>query len=389
LKKFFIAIFCCFIINISFAAVPDTDFEPKISDYATKWLTGGTTYSTKLNMEMASGGYSLLQSQLDSKNNGTYNTQHAIYLWAAKEIYEHGAKICQVQIQASNVRIDYYWRDNWKCATLCEANYSGDQCQTYGEKAPCDEDIILQSEYALIKYGDDDDKDTNRHTDAMQVLKFENGTIVNSSSDYSTHVILGINKKMSHGAIVTPIEIQAISQTNTYSLNGSSYTTVNTRITSVYSNGKETLLCQEGYIPNANNTNCVQTNECKINTNNMCDGYSKSEYTEDAYVLKAKKLQTCSGKVCRTTGTCTYYECRDGYGLESPGSKKCINCSNNGQGINNDGVCIQCTGEKRFILNGECETADKEFSKSQMRQNSSSQQCWIEIDPDRYKECVI
>lgn len=403
LKKFIVAIFCCLITGTSFAAAPDTYFEPTLSEYATKWLAGGNTYSTPLHKDMASGGYGHLQHQLESRQQGTYSGQYAIDLWAAKEVYEHGAKICQVQIQAAGggnnpfyTWIDYYWRDNWQCAILCEPKYSGDKCQTYGAQVPCDEGIILQSGYSLIKYGDDDDKGKNRHTNTMQVLKYENEKDTKSFNGYATHTILGINKKGGHGAFVTPIEIKSGRMSNTYSNYGNSYSSSNNYILSVFSNGKETLLCQEGYVPNFSETDCVPTAECKINLDNMCDGFSKSEYNETTHILKSKTLRDCSGsgniKVCRTTGTCTYFGCRDGYGLESTNSKKCIECSNTstgGRGIKSNGVCEICESGQMFsTFSKKCEDSTK-ITKDKMEKNKYGEECWMKTDSYEYKECVL
>lgn len=427
LLKKIIAFFCCLVSCASFADAPSTYYEPSVSEYKNKWLSGGDTYSTPLNTEMASGGYPHLNSQLGKYDNGSYNLQGAISLYAAREIYEHGAKICQVQIQAANAKnndtytwIDYYWRDNndWEsqCVKLCEPGYSGNKCETSNVQVSCDNDYIFKSTYSMIQYRDDDDEGENRHTEDMSVLKFTNQKDGTPSTKQAEHIILGVTTKLTHGAIVTPIKVTATriknssggGQTTTYSNNSlgggstysnnslgggtqTTYTNIST-ISSAYSNGKITLLCQEGYVASGNK--CVKTNECeKINMDKMCDGYNKDKYDESMHILKSRSEQKCSDgpiKICTTTGTCTYFECRDGLGAAPDDSTKCISCGSDiRSGITSGGVCKTCEKGEYYDKNASdfCSPA-MEINKSRMERYSGID-CWMKTDKSDYKNCVI
>jgi len=428
LLKKIIAFFCCLVSCASFADAPSTYYEPSVSkEYASKWLSGSNTYSTPLNTEMASGGYPHLNSQLGKYDNGSYNLQGAISLYAAREIYEHGAKICQVQIQAANAKnndtytwIDYYWRDNndWEsqCVKLCEPGYSGDKCETSDVQVSCDNDYIFKSTYSMIQYGDDDDEGENRHTEDMSVLKFTNQKDGTPSTKQAEHIILGVTTKLTHGAIVTPIKVTATrikkpsggGQTTTYSNNSlgggstysnnslgggtqTTYTNIST-ISSAYSNGDPTLLCQEV----ASGNKCVKTEECeKINMDKMCDGYNKDKYDESMHILKSRSEQKCSDsantiQICKTTGTCTYFECRDGLGIDPDDSTKCISCGSDiRSGITSGGVCKTCEkGEYYNTSVKDCSPAAMEINKSRMERYSGVD-CWMKTDKSDYKNCVI
>ena len=405
MKRIIIAFFCCLIAQASFAAAPSNYYEPIKSEYANKWLSGSSTYNTSLSHDMSTGGYG---NSSYHHQKGTYSNQYAIDLWAAREIYEHGALFCQVQIQGacqSNSHkytwIDYYWRDSWKkeCVKLCEQGYSGNQCQTYGEQVSCDNDYILKSMYSLIKYGDDDDEGSNRHTNDMDVLKYENEQEGKPSETQANHIILGITRKLSHGAFVTPIKINSKRQIHTTQTSQSSQASYYQEcdITSVYSNGKETLLCQEGYVVNDAGTNCVQTEACKINMDKMCSGYSKSDYDETTHILKSKRTSTnCTStgnglQICHGFETCTYFECRDGYGLESTNSKKCIECStDNNRGVKSNGVCDICSVGEIFNKSlKQCSSANlRQIPKSQMERHNG-RECWMETSADEYRNCVL
>ena len=402
MKKFIIAFCYCLITNISFAATPNNYYEPIKSEYATKWLSGSDTYTTTLSTDMSAGGYS---SSTYHIQQGTIPFRYAIDLWVAKEIYEHGGKFCQIQIQPAtptndNISgytwIDYYWKNDWECAKLCEPGYSGDKCQTFGEQVSCDNDYILKSMYSLIT----SDGAQYCHTKDMYVLDFENQKDGTPNTANATHIILGITRKLSHGAFVTPTKINSKCQINTMQtsqLEQPSYYQ-ECYIASVYSNGQETLLCQEGYEKNESGTNCIKTPECKINMDNMCSGYSKSDYNETTHKLLSKSKPTnCTPtgnglQVCLGSQTCTYYECKDGYALENGSNNhKCIECETTAkQGITQDGVCDIC-GKGEFFNKTEkrCKTATP-ISKQQMITGpNDDKKCWLETSPKKYSNCVM
>lgn len=399
MKKFIISIIFCFIIGTCYSA-PSNYHEPQVSTSASKWLAGSDQFTTPLSTDMSQGGYSSPSYHLQS---GTYSNQQAIDLWMARDVWEHGAIFCQIQIQAAvpitgNANytwIDYYWMDTWKteCAKLCEPGYSGEKCDTNDEQVVCDNDYLFKQMYSLINSNGDDAKDKRLHTEEVTVLNFKNENL-NGQLHQAQHIVLGINKRLSHGAIVSPIQITTTRTIDTIGSNNSTQTSQITygKIQSVYSNGQETLLCQEGYVANKDKTNCVKAQGCEINMDNMCDGYNKSEYQESMHKLKSRNEKQCSGsgiQICRITGTCTYFECRDGYSRESENSTKCIQCETDiAHGTSTTGACLSCpTGQYFNTTTRQCAAAQK-FEKPQMEKNGNTE-CWSIRDRDKYKTCVI
>lgn len=370
MKKVIIGIFCSLICATSYAD------GPSISNYANKWLDGYTgAYSTSLNTD-AGTGYSLLSSQI---SNGK-----GVIIYAARNIYEHGANICEVQIGTTTKEIEYYWKDSWpECVKLCEPGYSGIDCKDHDVQASCPSDYVLNSISALLV----ENLNNFKHTKDMEILDSVSSGTTNVKQE---DIVLGVVKRLDHGALVSPVKITALAYNADTTL---------TTLTSVLSNNHTTLLCQEGYV--ADGDKCVTTNDCKINMDKMCEGFSKSDYDATSHVLKTKKLsnsdcqKTNNGnlKVCKTIGeTCTYFECRDGYGFKESGSKKCIECNGSlKQGITIDGMCKICDSGDIFNKSTKsCTRASDIIAREQMRgNNSGTTQCWTLTDPDKYKTCVI
>ncbi len=400
MKKIIVATICSFFVYQSFAGAPSGYTPPKKSINAATWIDNDDTYSTPLEATL----YPDLSSQLNHNTAGSYSNTGAIGLWVARKIYENGAYICPVQIQGMNEKrswytwIDYLWLDDgWNCETLCKTGYSGAGCKDYDERVSCPNKKIFDGyipyNYDLIKFTDNSNNGQKRiHTQDMEVLSFTNATgdTSETASSEATHVVLGVTKMLDHGVMVAPIKIigkrEKVSETNINEYKKS-------WITSAQSNGRDIILCQPGYAANTTNTNCVKTTECKINMDNMCEGYKKSDYDEDTQVLKIRNLKPeidqSGGSIALKKTSCTYFECKSGY-IKIKGDKGCTDCSTNArQGVNRKGQCEICKDSQVFDTKQQKCTDSTPLTKEQLKHGiSRAFDCWREMSSGDYSQCV-
>ena len=381
MRKIIIAI-CGIILTGGVDAAPNNYYEPTESSYADYWLgENNRTYGVSI-----TDMYKNLDKQLGKNNlGGTRKDEGAIVIWAARNIYEHGVKICPVQIQAANanlshyVWLDYYWKDSWNCVTFCEKGYSGVGCKDTSVKCPPKvpgTNLVIRKPNTLGDLPDLIGRAwyENRHTNVMDVLSFINEKSGESVAEKQTHhVVLGVVDTVTDGVIVAPVRIIGERTSTFHNVVGG----INSWIVSALSNGDDTLLCTNGYIPNNEGTKCITNPSCStVSALNWCPGWD--DFNEEVHVeIKS--------------GNCKKYECiEDGYGFNGINDRTCVKCDESlKSGVNSSGVCEKCkTGE--YFNGSECTSQGviQRTMQDLIYGVRHKFNCWMEMGGDAYKECV-
>lgn len=387
MKKFIIAI--CGILMIGTAMCddkPDRWLEPKKTDL-TSWWDKGTNYQTNI-----TDFYPAVKNELSddkpSTRHGTWDDEGAIIIWAAREIYEHGAKFCPVQIQAANenretfVWLDYYWRNDtpaWKnCTTVCVKGYTGSNCSITGHgacptKTPkvyplqgkftnlpdwkslrreiqnTNTDRYTGETYTTTNYVETGD--TYRKTESMTVISYQNGEGSEDSNRNATHIVLGAVNKVENGVMIAPIQIIG---RRTKTGGG-----LKSWIRSAQSNGNGKLLCFDGYIPDSENKNCIKDPQCGTAGTNSTDNYADGSES--------------------TTASCGTGKDYERYGANTAGI--CLDCWEEGKNKIYSKIKKQCVNAHAY--------SKKKMQYGQGDESAEVQfQCWLKIDPDEFCECV-
>jgi hypothetical protein len=375
MRKFIIAI--CGIMLVGDAIARDHDqLNPTQTNVAPWWNTGEsyltsiTDFYPKVADEIAG------TDGRSHDRHGTWDDEGAIIIWAAREIYEHGAKFCPVQIQAANentyheVWMDYYWNEDdskWKkCTIVCVKGYSGSKCQTRSDNE-CPEKLTLNIPGSKPFTNLPDWKSLNpettvtdangvqttvsvrtknlyNKTESMTVISFKNGSGTNDSDREATHIVLGVVEKVNHGIKVAPIQV-----IGRRSKTGGG---IKSWIKSVQSNGQETLLCYKGYVPSGKE--CVKKPECGSNNQTSSDE-----------------------ELCEN----------ENYGFDKNG--KCVLCkTTKTQGVDDTGECIQCKDDDKMFKDGRCVGYNRYDNKDLVEGIRRAFDCWREMRSGDYSRCV-
>lgn len=390
MRKIIIAMCGMCVICGAFAGEPDKYREPIPSGFADKWLDGYSgAYSKSL---PTTGIYPNIETQLKDKDNGhnshngTFADEGAIMLWAARNIYEHGAYICAVQIQSANKNgykyawFDYYWKSDsssWKCKTMCESGWSGIECRDSTKQCAAGEWSAFGTVPGLIaKESGSDTGYKYRHTTEMEVLSFKNekgGTSDAGVVRQTHHIVLGVVAHAENGVFVSPIKI--------IGERGKTGGGISSWIESAASNNRLTLLCADGYIANNSNTGCVKNPSC-TGVDEWCDGY-KTGFKSDIH----REI---------INGNCKEYRCvEDNYGFASDAKRdECIACDTAIRtGVNSAGLCEKCSTGQCFNASqkqcGGCTEIPKLKIERGPNYDSENRECWRKTNPDKFWGCVM
>lgn len=305
----------------------------------------------------------------------------------AVNIYENGGYFCPVRISrdtnsvGTNSAFIYSARDTTNCKTICKPEYQGTECNTKTtNNTTCtatDYESFFQDTIKTL---------TGFNRIVSQSMNIfgsgtNSGTSVQNGQTYYTDT-LGIIDFVENGVVVAPIRFSissagAIARTSPNS----------------------TILCATGYI--VDNNKCVKSENCSTGTQepnasdyNACRGYNMDKYDATIHVLKTKTQDNCTDagiiNICHGSETCTYFECRDGYGTDPNDSTKCISCGSDiRSGTTSGGTCVTCPKGEYYDKTAfdYCSPAT-EISKSRMERHSGVD-CWPKTDKSDYKDCVI
>ena len=378
MKKFLVAL-CGILVVGGAMAHPDHYAEPGgKSNFGSDWNVGGNYHTNIKNY----------YTSLNYYEDGTYDDERAIVLVLARTIYKNGGEFCTTQVQAANKNgrqytwIDYYDKEGtYQCQTLCESGYDPkNQCEA-ATSTKCDfSDHSKLFENKTIITGT---KEAGRITESMDVFSFANET-GNGSSDKpagpqtARHVVLGIVDVLEHGVMVAPIEI--IGKRTLTGYTGG----IHSSISSALSNGKNTLLCASGYVPNSSKSDCVMTPTCEqqYKLNKMCDDFLTG-FDSESHELELH-------------GSCYEYRCNlDNYGFKGKTDRTCIACPNDARhGVDDNGICVSCTkkGQSFNKRKKECDNATQ-IPKIQMTQgkdyNNTDAKCWLKQTAQEFSDCVL
>jgi len=379
MRKIIIAI--CGIILAGGAIARDHDNLSPKSTKVTPWWNQSTSYLTNITDFYPKVANEIAGTDGRSHDrHGTWDDEGAIIIWAAREIYEHGAKFCPVQIQAANentyheVWMDYYWNENdnkWKkCTVVCVKGYSGSKCQTRSDNE-CPEKLTLNIPGSKpftnlpdwkslrreqpVTHTDNytgqtttsteylETKNLYNKTESMTVISFKNGSGTNDSDREATHIVLGVVEKVNHGIKVAPIQV-----VGRRSKTGGG---IKSWIKSVQSNGQATLLCYKGYVPSGEE--CVKNPGC--GSNNQTNSNDELCENED-------------------------------YGFDKNG--QCVLCkTTRTQGVNANGVCEKCTEPNQMFNGTECKNYDTYSIQELKKGIKNAFDCWMETGRKNYKKC--
>lgn len=347
-----------------------------------------------------------------SYNYGTEKDEGTILMMVAREINAHGAKFCPTQIQAANrdQTISWWWLwcrttqtgAGWTeyyepsstsgCVWLCQDGYYGTGCES-----------TTTNTCSGTKLSPDNYLEHKRVTAANNVniedkipMFYMNQT--ENSQEFDT--ILAVTRFLSsgNGAFVAPVTVKAQLYATESHYNGGAGTCLAATYASTpyLSAGTETLVCTNGYKPNANKTDCVLTNKetcekseaIKKATNTACPGFSG--YNAKIHIKDVKMDKGCYE-----------FSCAGGKAFASDTSRECVECTGEvGRFgvVEETGVCKKCASGTVFDGNakaaGYCPKAKEyaptilEYGKNGSSGDKIASQCWTFTDLDLYKECV-
>ncbi len=319
-----------------------------------------------------------------ASSNGTWGDEGAIVGVIARKIVEHGGYFCPEQFQCANSNnsghtwTTYYYPDgfSWdKCAWLCEAGYSGENCTRNNATAAfCDKSSYrMPNGKFSVKGLKTSGKNSGEHEWDIPFINnwYEKWGWYRNEID----VVLGAISFRDHGIVASPVHLKCAREAS------ESWVAWAGKI------GKSKLLCAAGYTANADGTDCVPEG-CLLAELPMCENFDKALYSETRHSLMQ-------------SGDCIKYFCKaDGTAFARAGDTACTSCPTDGSGGTdpNTGLCVICDQYKYFNSDtGQCETAqvytksDLQYGKGKTRGDAATNpgdQCWATLNPTVYQECV-
>lgn len=349
-----------------------------------------------------------------SKNRGTNSDEGAILMLVARKMNSRGAYFCPTQIQAGNRDLTWFdWgygcaqtskASSWtsyyspkgaesECFWLCKDGYYGEECQ-YQTPQECSYGSVLRSHFDGFKIatsGSDIDAD---------IPMFYRGTWKNAWSDrdsgeeYDTILAVTDFTATGNGAFVAPIAVRAYKYE--YWKRTDRGTCPDRKYVSTPYLKKEsssTLVCKDGYKPNADKSDCEPTDMCAIQEAELkqraiapCSGFDKFN-------------ETLHTKIYAGDGSCYKYKCTNVLsGFKSITDHSCVDCTGRASDIAPNNVCITCPLGTRFDYASEdkgfcikSETISKKellYGKDGQLTTDVSKQCWTFTDGEKYTNCV-
>ena len=383
---YFLLIFCCCIPLNANAINTDTSVYDAWGFYDS--LTMNESY-----------GEFILDGGIGKVKHGTHGDEYAVAAVIATKIVDHGGYFCPYQFQCANKRKNmkswsvYYFPTGYssdKCFWLCEAGYSGENCEPSSGATVnfCKTDIMgpkgtgVFSDIRLKTSGGDTDGREGDITGFSSWQAGDNKGIRRNRDWREYDVLLGAIKFLEHGIIAQPIRLEC---------RPDDWKEIVSWVESINAGGTKKLLCAEGYTANDSGTDCVAIDQeiCDIQNVTLCANFPKDKFNSVAHDLKK-----IDGEAC------TKYFCVDGKGFQSAGDPTCVDCgapaAKSGPNLTN-GTCLVCdTGQYYDSADGTCKTANA-FSKTELQygpgqtRNTNFEvdnQCWYKTTPDDYKTCI-
>lgn len=316
-------------------------------------------------------------------NSGTSHDEGATLVMLARKIVENGAYFCVTQLQGANKDKGNAWTVYYEpaggtteCVWLCKDGYSGDGC-TETSDSSCDSTEILRSSFSNYKI--EKSSSVNIENTIPRFLKgIYKGCGVHKGQEHDMILTITDWTKSGHGAFATPVIFRA---------ERSGWKQMRSTVTLRKTSVEPTLLCKHGYQPNSDATDCSEVDSTLCAMNDMCDGWSSSQFDRTSHVLKA-------------INGCYQYRCLPGTAFESELSKTCVVCTGDARvGIPYDtGTCVKCAKGEVFdednAADNYCSTAEKlsvqdlVYGKGKTQTTPWKDQCWLIVEPEEYRKCL-
>ena len=348
----------------------------------TGWDTGGNANNNSASNIILAG---CATSNWNNTCRGTHDDEGAVVINMAREFNNNGGYFCPTQIQMGNSNgKSRIWVNFYKpggadptCKWICKAGYKGENCSTP------DDGVLGNTNFTKLGQSAINDgsgaKLLNKTLEVFE--KFEHTS--NSNDRGASVTVLAIVAYYNHGVLVGRVKV---SGTRDWGCIGGSC--IKSWVTSVSAPTEKFLLCDEGYLPNSNRSDCVPASEVP-KPRQMCDGWTEAEYAQHETEFEYREINGCY-----------QYRCMDrNKAFPSAANRTCQDCSSGVRGGADriTGVCKVCALGQYFDENtNECKAAvgysrtDLQYGKDKTKNNTPivSNQCWTKTSPDEYKNCV-
>ncbi len=358
-----------------------------------KW---GYTKATSITSAGGRGEF-IIDGYLSLGSRGSHGDEGAIVGVIAQQIVEHGGWFCPYHIQCGNGKRNqlswllyyrpYGYADS-KCAWLCEKGYSGPNCEKQytedGSKKNVNVISNMRSGIARWQEGG------NRSDLSGQVQGFyswEYHFKPTAKNDRGEHnVLLGVVDFLKNGVKVAPVQVGC--QWNNWRYIDSWVQRADAMTT------KYTLLCKQGFQPNATNTDCEYATADMLEDINpiFCGNFPEEYYKPELHRLKKNE-----------EAGCYIYLCKDPTKAFTALGKVdvCEDCATSIRGGPSlvDGTCVVCNRPGQYFdaNSSTCKSAqgyssqDLQYGKGQGKgsyKNDIYGQCWTKTSPADYRICV-
>lgn len=325
-------------------------------------------------------------AQKNQPNRGTYDDEMATLMLIARDVTANGAKFCVTSVQGANKNKGDAWTTYYNpqgnvqsCFWLCKPGFYGEKCTSSGASPVCDATTIKASDFSSTKFKIATSNAPSVEGEiAMFYADHYRGCGVEKGQEHD--MVLGIIDwtASGHGAFAQPMVVRAERAQWKDMVSTATIWTV----------GEKTLLCKDGYQPNAAKTDCVAANQTLCNMNNMCNNWSSSSYVEGTHKL-----------VASTSGTnCYEYRCAmPNMAFTTPDTKSCSECVGDARvGVAPNGVCTRCPMGKLFdataVSGNYCRETTaysvQDLAYGRGKDRNAPNPCWTIAEPTEYKACV-
>lgn len=330
--------------------------------------------------------------------------QHAVLLFVAHTLNEHGAKFCATQVQANRNAIGdrpwlrYYWPSGNEeiCFWVCSDGYGGNECKEANSEKVVDTQLSKQSFSDLeLSFNNS----TNVKKVSSSVYPMINNNIVfalpqddifcgHPLSIYTEHnAFFGVVDYTSDGHGVIAQAMVAHPSTKKAGAREADI--------EVTTFGSKRIFCSSGYKPSGES--CVLTNP---STSGSGTTSAKADLICNGWVNTDLMLSKDYKKYYPEGMDCYQYRCADeSMGFTSNTDYTCIKCTSSKQkGIDDNGVCITCEGNQMFDTNTKkCRepivVSNQELiygiGKNPSNTSDINDQCWIKLEASDYENCFF
>ncbi len=403
-NKILRSLFIVFAGAIFTTSVHASGIETAFTTVNADWNHGNVTANKTLDRnKFVLDGTNCIAEQFSSTCSGTLENQGAVVMAIAQYFNDYGGCFIPTQIQfnydnsvslyrpdsfgtivknnadgSKTVQTMRHDRKYGECTWICKPGFKGRECLQTDDGSVCGK----RDFNFLTKRGT-----MVRKWDRMQKVSANAFSTAISRSSVPKLNTLAIIEWYKHGVLVSEVSVIGAKNTNSEK----------TWITYVESGGKNSmyLLCDEGYKPNANQTDCepMHPEKCDLPPTTMCQGWTETEYNNNKNNLEYVVVDGC-----------TQYRCLNG-GFISATNRTCASC---GGGdilsgiIESTGVCKHCSNLGEYFddsqpLGSECQSAyaltkpEMKYGKDKLQADTinTRDQCWTKLTPGDYRACIF